>query len=78
MSDRYLERGEEMIRLDVEDYCNDCLDFEPEVVERPMHLETLDPYVTPVFVGDTIVKCTKCDLCKNLMNHLHRKFREEQ
>lgn len=65
-----------MIKTVIEDYCNDCKLFEPEVTERPMVCNALDGSSTTL--GDTIIKCTKCDLCKNLMNHLHRKFREEQ
>ena len=63
-----------MIRLDIEDYCNNCTMFEPEVVERPISLDSFDG---STLHGDTIIKCINCNICKNLMEHLQTRFREE-
>lgn len=63
-----------MIRLVIEDYCNNCTMFEPEVVERPINLESFDG---STLCGDTIIKCVNCTTCKKLMEHLQTKFREE-
>ena len=63
-----------MIRLVIEDYCNNCTMFEPEVVERPISIESFDG---TDLIGDTIIKCNNCNTCKKLMGHLQTKFLEE-
>ena len=63
-----------MIRLIIEDYCNNCTMFEPEVVERPINLESFDG---STLCGETIIKCNNCTTCKKLMEHLQTKFLEE-
>lgn len=59
-----------MIKLDVREYCQCCLEFEPVVIERPSFL--LDSDIPCGCIGDTIVKCENHDKCKILYNHLKK------
>ena len=51
-----------MIRLDVQDYCQECLEFTAEV-ERPIKFVADDKIITQT---DTIVSCSKKPLCSGL------------
>lgn len=62
-----------MIKLQVQEYCHQCIKFEPEVTDRPetytYHDEFTDPLglrPTERTMGDTIVRCVHRDLCENL------------
>ena len=59
-----------MIKLDVCEYCQDCMEFEPCVTARP-NLFYVDnkPHG---FIGDTIVKCENCYKCEALYRYLKR------
>lgn len=59
-----------MIRLDIEDYCNKCPNFDPIITERPEILESCAGSFT---YGDTVVKCFNCDKCEMLMDYLKTK-----
>lgn len=59
-----------MIKLDVHEYCQCCLEFEPVVIERPDCLY-VDNSLSGL-VGDTIVKCENHDKCKTIYNHLKK------
>lgn len=54
-----------MIKLEVQDYCQGCPKFEPDV-ERPVSLY-IDggpkPYVT---MGDTIIRCEYRHICERV------------
>lgn len=59
-----------MIKLDVCEYCQNCMEFEPCVTARPKLL-----YVDNKphgFIGDTIVKCKNCYKCEVLYRYLER------
>lgn len=59
-----------MIKLDVCEYCSNCLEFEPQVTQRPELLYINgEPHG---FIGDTIVKCEDRFKCEVLYNHLKK------
>ena len=60
-----------MIKLDARWYCQDCLEFEPQVVQRPGRLYSLSD--DSIVLGDTIVECEHLRHCEALYNHLKRK-----
>lgn len=60
-----------MIKLDVREYCQDCLEFEPQVVQKPGRLDCLSG--DSIVLGDTIIACEHLWLCEVLYNHLKRK-----
>lgn len=56
-----------MIRLEVEEYCQDCLDFLPDV-KKPTRYE--DFYGEDTVIGDTYVRCSnrkRCDAIKRFL-----------
>lgn len=57
------------IRLEVESYCDDCLDFEADV-EKPTtyyaNFELFERY------GDTVIRCTHRAFCERLKDHLEK------
>lgn len=59
-----------MIRLCVEDYCQDCPEFKPETSTVQMYDFTLDGYL------NTIVHCEHQKRCDNFMRYLKRKLKE--
>ena len=58
-----------MIKLDVCEYCQDCLEFKPYVDQRP---DVFCSNEAQYFCGDTIVKCEDQCKCKVLYNHLKK------
>ena len=63
-----------MIRLEVQPYCNNCLEFSPDV-EKPSVCEgwTSDGRTERYIYGDTIIRCAnkhKCDLIKKHLESL--------
>lgn len=62
-----------MIRVNVKDYCSDCLDFEPDV-EKP---HVLYSGTDKVFVGDTIIRCKYRDRCEQMKRYLEKKMADD-
>ena len=58
-----------MIRVDVQEYCDCCYDFEPDVTRPNKYLK--DGY-DEVTVGDTIVRCTHAKRCEAIRRYLMR------
>lgn len=59
-----------MIKLDVCEYCQYCLEFEPVVMERPNYL--FEDGARCGSIGDTIVQCENRFKCENLYNNLKK------
>lgn len=58
-----------MIRLEIADYCRDCLEFEPDV-DRPATMSNSDG--EDVIMSDTVIKCYNRRRCKGLVRYLER------
>lgn len=63
-----------MIKLDVQDYCHDCADFEPRV-QLPTILYGNDG--SKMIVGDTIVDCEDSTRCARLYGHIKQGMEEK-
>ena len=62
-----------MIRLQIEEYCDWCLDFSPDVTPPSKILvDDKEPVLT-----DTIVKCEYSKRCANIKRYLERQMKEE-
>ena len=71
---RSMEEDEQMIRIDVEEYCQQCLDFEPDVTkperyyaagkELPLHT-------------DTIIQCKYRKRCAAIKRYLEQQAKGE-
>ena len=61
----------EMIRVDVEDYCQDCLDFHPDVVKAErVVLGDAASYT------DTIIRCKYRKRCAGITRFLEHQIKE--
>ena len=64
-----------MIKLDVCEYCQNCMEFEPCVTARPnLFYVDNEPHG---FIGDTIVKCENRYKCAALYRYLERSEENE-
>jgi hypothetical protein len=67
-----------MIRIDVEDYCHDCLDFCSDVVKPTRDcVIAKDGSIARVFQTDTIIRCQYRGRCTGIRRYLERKVKEE-
>ena len=60
-----------MIKLDVDEYCHSCAEFEPVVTERPRLIEVSFEHFC--FCGNTIVECKHRYRCEAIYNYLKNK-----
>lgn len=59
-----------MIKLDVREYCQSCVEFEPRVTQRPEMLNI--DFCDFSFYGDTVVECENRYKCEVLYNRLKK------
>lgn len=52
-----------MIKLDVQDYCHRCPDFEAEVTGGPSAAYSAEGECVEVFMADTVIRCTRAEKC---------------
>lgn len=62
-----------MIRLEVEGYCQHCLDFSPDVI-KPERIVSVD---SSFGYSDTIVQCKYRKRCAGLMRFLEQQAKGE-
>lgn len=59
-----------MIKIEVADYCNECMDFDPDV-ERPQKLYNFGEEIT---ISDTVIRCINRNRCRNIARYLKKKM----
>lgn len=61
-----------MIKLDVNQYCQNCTEFEPEITQRPDQFNCcgFDDSGGSYLYGDTIIECEHRRRCEALYNYL--------
>lgn len=59
-----------MIKLEVANYCHDCPQFKPEVIERPAMIK----YTT--FYGDTLIACRDRARCEMMYKCISKAMEE--
>lgn len=62
-----------MIKIDVQPYCDECRDFEPDV-EYP---QTYYFDNEEVYIDDTTVRCKKRKRCEAIKRYLERRSKNE-
>lgn len=67
-----------MIKLDVQDYCQECPYFEAVMVPEYCHEIIGRAVVDLVPTGDTLVKCKKCHMCESAVTTALRLKEEEK
>ena len=63
-----------MIRLDVEDYCQQCLDFCPDVISA----ERVSLGDKDFGLSDTIVRCEYRKRCAAIERYLRKQIKENE
>lgn len=66
-----------MIKVDVEDYCHDCLSFDADV----QHGEKMykDGFYGPEsVVTDTVIRCSYRNRCRSIERYLERKKQKKE
>lgn len=58
-----------MIKLDVEPYCCDCCEFDPDVTKAFNRFDAIDGKVVRT---DTIVSCSHAKRCETIKRYLER------
>lgn len=64
-----------MIKLDVEEYCQQCLDFSPDVT-KPERLEFVGYDSTKTVYSDTIIQCKYRKRCSGITRYLEHQIKE--
>lgn len=62
-----------MIRVEVEDYCQQCLDFSPDVANATRVMAPDGELV----LGDTIIRCEYRKRCASIERFLKKQIKEE-
>lgn len=60
-----------MIKFDIQEYCQECMDFHPDV-ERPVKMHNGDD----VIQTDTIVRCENRGRCAAIKRYLDKQQKE--
>ena len=63
-----------MIRIDVEGYCQSCMDFSPDVIKPT---RSIDPLGGGVVQSDTIIRCEHEKRCKSIKRYLEQQMKGE-
>ena len=58
-----------MIRVEVEDYCSECMDFEPDV-KKPQKMDE-------IIISDTVIRCKNRKRCEYIKRYLERKVTDD-
>lgn len=62
------------IRLEVENYCQDCMDFSPDVTKPDRVWRSPEDAIT---LGDTIIRCEYRRRCGNIKRYLEQREKVE-
>lgn len=62
-----------MINLKVEDYCQNCPDFEADVDKEKLYQHDLFEF-EPIMISETVVTCTRAHRCANLVRYLKKEI----
>lgn len=63
-----------MIKLNVEEYCHDCQEFEPDIETTDWHI-TMNQNDN---IRDTIIRCHYRNRCVNMIRYLERKMKNNE
>lgn len=62
-----------MIKLEIQPYCDNCRDFEPDVSYPECYVADNEE----IFIDDTIVRCKKRKRCEAIKRYLERRSKNE-
>ena len=55
-----------MIKLDVQDWCQNCSNFSPEVISGPIKFYDTEGNLAEIAMSDTVVGCKLRDFCQQV------------
>lgn len=61
-----------MIKLDIQDYCQECMDFSPDV-DEPVRMFSGDDCV---FQTNTVIRCEHRRRCEAIKRYLEKQAKE--
>lgn len=61
-----------MIKLDIEEYCQECHAFKPDVIRQELY------YYGAQVPSDTVVMCERRNLCKSLVRYLEKRLKSKE
>lgn len=64
-----------MIRLELKDYCHDCVNFEAEVEKPQAWYDTNNKIV---LYTDTIVRCAHAMCCAHIAKYIMEGYKEDE
>lgn len=64
-----------MIKIKVEEYCNDCPEFEPEAIKPQPIYDSINNYVG--MLGPMLVVCAHRNTCRRFMEYLQKSVVKE-
>ena len=67
-----------MIKLDVQEYCHKCPDFEAKVTGGPRSFYGTDGEVVEIIMADTVIRCTRAEKCAWVVEEALRLKEEEK
>ncbi len=67
-----------MIRVEVEDYCQQCMDFSPDVTKPDRYWLRPNGGVEAPFGTDTIIRCEYRKRCAGIRRFLEQQMKGEQ
>ena len=62
-----------MIKLDIQPYCEQCCDFEPDVTRPRKLTDDIGTYI----LTDTIIRCEHAKRCENIRRYLKQQSTKE-
>ena len=62
-----------MIQIDVEGYCQSCMDFSPDVIKPARMIDTLGT----VIQSNTIIRCEHEKRCRSIKRYLEQQMKGE-
>lgn len=63
-----------MIRVDVEEYCQQCLDFTPDII-KPIRITV--PAQGEITFTDTVIQCEYRKRCAGMMRYLKQQANDK-
>lgn len=64
-----------MIKIKIEEYCNDCPEFEPEAIKPQPIYDSINNYVG--MLGPMLVVCAHRNTCRRFMEYLQKSVVKE-
>lgn len=67
------------IKLEVEPYCESCLEFEADVTKpERTTVWSIAPGSATTYQTDTVIRCRYANRCSNLVRYLNRQNKEDK